>query len=81
VNRGSARQVSGDLDGALADFERAIHLAPALPEAWSNRAFLRAARGDRAGAVADYVEALRVAPPGWAGRANTEKALRQLRLP
>ena len=52
----------GDLAGALADFDRALELAPRYTEAYSNRGTARHARGDDAGSVADFEQALEIDP-------------------
>ena len=54
--RGVTRGQSGDHRGALADFDRAVSVAPDLPIAWANRAEAKRELGDIAGANADLVE-------------------------
>jgi tetratricopeptide (TPR) repeat protein len=61
-NRGAARHARGDLDGALADFDRALALNPRYPEAYNNRGAARHARGDLDGALADFDRALALVP-------------------
>lgn len=46
VNRGILRARLADQDGALADYDRAIRLDPAQPEAYLNKAALFLKRGD-----------------------------------
>jgi len=50
VNRGIARSLTGDTDGALRDLERAVTLAPESSAAWHNysRALERAGRSEEA---------------------------------
>lgn len=53
-DRGLARRTAGDLDGAIADFNRAIELDPKREEVFGlNRAEARIFQADYAGAVAD----------------------------
>jgi len=48
--------------GALADYNRAIELAPAAPLAYLNRAMIWRGRGDWAQAVADYDQTIALNP-------------------
>jgi tetratricopeptide (TPR) repeat protein len=52
----------GVCDQALADFSRAIQLAPQLAAPYRGRAGCRRLKQDHAGALADYAEAIRLAP-------------------
>ncbi len=56
------KKMAGDLDGAIADAERAIQLDPSLPEAWEARAEVRVARGDCDGGIADLKKELEIVP-------------------
>ena len=58
VNRGSGKGDKGDLDGALADFDRAIALDPKDAFAYFNRAYAKRLKNDVAGAIADYTRAI-----------------------
>ena len=69
-NRGVARQKKGDLDGALADFDRAIKLNPQDETAYNDRALAKMAKGDLDGALADYDRALQISPRDFKIRAN-----------
>src|SRR3954447_10826520 len=60
--RGAARRDAGDLDGAIADLDRAIELEPRLVAALNDRGVARFARGDLAGAVADFDRVLALEP-------------------
>lgn len=62
TNRGNVKQEGGDLEGAIADFTRAIALAPAELAPHYNRGNARALAGELEEAVADYSEALRLDP-------------------
>ena len=53
-NRGLARDLEGDRQGALADYNCTIQLDPNHAKAYVNRGLLRDRLGDRQGALADY---------------------------
>lgn len=53
-DRGSARLVKGNLDGAVADYSKAIELNPKHTEAYYNRGRAYSVKGDFAAAIADY---------------------------
>ncbi len=57
-----AKQASGDLAGALQDFNQAVQIKSDYAEAYANRASTRQALHDWAGAVADLTEALHGLP-------------------
>jgi tetratricopeptide (TPR) repeat protein/predicted Ser/Thr protein kinase len=77
--RGAARFRSGDEAGGMTDFEKAIELNPREPGNFTNRGLGHWKRGDIGRAIEDYEKALRIAPKGWPGRAEAERALRELR--
>jgi tetratricopeptide (TPR) repeat protein len=58
VNRGIEKAKNGDLDGALADFDRAIELNPKDDAPYYNRAQAKWLKKDTAGAIADYTRAI-----------------------
>jgi tetratricopeptide (TPR) repeat protein len=58
VNRGIEKAKNGDLDGALADFDRAIELNPKDDAPYYNRAQTKRLKKDAAGAIADYTRAI-----------------------
>ena len=60
--RGEARLAQGDLEGARADFERAVELEPQLSGAWSNLGLVRQQQGDLEGALSAYARALELSP-------------------
>jgi len=61
VNRGTAKQNEGDLDGAIADFNQAIELDPRIALAYNNRGNAKQAKGDLDGAIADFNQAIELA--------------------
>jgi tetratricopeptide (TPR) repeat protein len=58
VNRGIEKAKNGDLDGALANFDRAIKLNPKDDAPYYNRAQARRLKKDVAGAIPDYTRAI-----------------------
>jgi hypothetical protein len=65
VNRGSARQERGDLEGALADYASAIRVNPRNDDAYTCRGKLLHEKGDSAGAMSDYMEAIAINPQNY----------------
>ena len=61
-NRGLARKERGDLDGALADFEKAVALNPNDAATYANRGLAHHALGNMEAAIADYDLALHLSP-------------------
>ena len=60
--------------GAVADFDRAVELAPRYAEAYNNRGAARHELGDDAGAIADYDRALEFGPPQTAAPVYANRA-------
>jgi len=60
--RALLRQATGDPDGAIADYDRALAIQPRFALAFHNRGLARQAKGDPDGAIADYDEALHIDP-------------------
>ena len=58
INRGEARDVIGDAEGALADYNIAIRLKPKDANAWNNRGSLCYKQQHFAEAIADFDRAL-----------------------
>jgi tetratricopeptide (TPR) repeat protein len=56
---GLAKQKKGDLDGAMADYNQAIHLNPKDTSAYNNRGNVKFTKGDLNG-MADYNQAIRL---------------------
>jgi len=73
-NRGVARQNKGDLDGALADYSRAIELNPHDATAYNDRGLVKVAKGDLDGALADYNRALELTPRNFEIHGNRAAA-------
>ena len=61
-NRGTAYINKGDYERAIADYSRALELAPEYVAAYYNRGLAYAGQGDYDRAVADYEQALEFAP-------------------
>ena len=73
VNRGIEKAKNGDLDGAMADFDRAIKLNPNDDAPYYNRAQAKRLKKDAAGAVADYTRAIELGstnPAAYNNRGN-----------
>jgi tetratricopeptide (TPR) repeat protein len=70
VAHGDPRARSGDLDGAIADYTRAIELEPTFTAAWANRGWARGQKGDCDGAIADFTKAIELEPTCTAAWAN-----------
>ena len=73
VNRGIEKAKNGDLDGAMADFDRAIELNPKDDAPYYNRAQAKRLKKDAAGAIADYTRAIELGsqnPAAYNNRGN-----------
>ena len=73
VNRGIEKAKKGDLDGAMADFDRAIKLNPKDDAPYYNRAQAKWLKKDTAGAIADYTRAIELGstnPAAYNNRGN-----------
>ena len=73
VNRGIEKAKNGDLDGAIADFDRAMKLNPKDDAPYYNRAQARRLKNDTAGAIADYTKAIELGstnPAAYNNRGN-----------
>jgi tetratricopeptide (TPR) repeat protein len=53
-NRAATRYLKGDLDGALADFNRALQINPRYTDAWAQRRLARLLQGNEAAAERDF---------------------------
>jgi tetratricopeptide (TPR) repeat protein len=73
VNRGIEKAKNGDLDGAIADFDRAAELNPKDDAPYYNRAQAKKLKNDTAGALADYTRAIELGsanPAAYNNRGN-----------
>ncbi len=73
VNRGIEKAKNDDLDGAIADFDRAMKLNPKDDAPYYNRAQARRLKKDAAGAIADYTRAIELGstnPAAYNNRGN-----------
>ncbi len=73
VNGGIEKGKNGDVDGAIADFNRAIELDPKDDAPYFNRAQAKWLKKDAAGAVADYTKAIELGstnPAAYNNRGN-----------
>src|SRR5881398_3182174 len=73
VIHGIEKAKNGDLDGAMADFNRAIELNPKDDAPYYNRAQARRLKNDTAGAIADYTRAIELGstnPAAYNNRGN-----------
>jgi tetratricopeptide (TPR) repeat protein len=68
--RGLARESSGDLDGAVADFDASLAIDPGYSAAYVNRGRARIGKGDVRGAVEDWDDALALNPAAYEARLN-----------
>jgi len=81
VNRGIEKGKKGDLDGAIADFDRAIKLNPKDDAPYYNRAQARRLKKDAAGAIADYTKAIELGstnPAAYNNRGNARSENKDL---
>lgn len=62
LGEGIVEAWEGDLDGAIAAFDRAIAAQPRKPAAWLNRALVHAREGDYDKALADLDRVVRIEP-------------------
>jgi tetratricopeptide (TPR) repeat protein len=76
--RGLAKERTGDLDGAIEDYGRAIALRNSYREAFNNRAVLLARQGQFEKAVADFSKVLAISPNFSLGYKNRGLALHDL---
>jgi tetratricopeptide (TPR) repeat protein len=83
--RGGALLLGGEIDAAIADFDKAIQLDPNRASTFSNRGLARSLKGDLAQATRDYSESIRLNPDysrafhnrglTWSARGEPDKAI------
>lgn len=61
-NRGLTHYRSGNLDKAIADFDRALRINPRLADAYNNRGNVWQAKGDLDKALTDFDQAIKLNP-------------------
>ncbi len=82
-NRGNVRVRRNNLEGAIADYNQAIALAPTEPDPYLNRGAVREAMGAWEDAIADYNQVLQFDPDdpaAYNNRGNAEAGLGEWEL-
>jgi tetratricopeptide (TPR) repeat protein len=77
-HRGTALDMTGNLDGAIIDLTRAIELDPTWAPPFNNRARALVGKGEHVHAIADYDRALELNPGDATGYVN--RALAYLKM-
>ena len=75
-NRGNAKRVSDDHQGAITNYNKAIELNPQDAEAYNNRGNAKADSGNHQQAIADYDKAIELNPQDAKAYHNRGKAKR-----
>ena len=65
INRGMAKEIKGDWDGAIADFSKAIELNPTFADNYQMRGTAKRDKGDLDGAIADFTKAIDLNPQDY----------------
>jgi tetratricopeptide (TPR) repeat protein len=80
IYRAIVRDVKGDLDGALADYDTAILVDPAYVNAYFNRAIVEDQKGLQSSAIDDYQKYLDLGgATRYGDRAAVEQKIRDLK--
>ncbi|MCL4876614.1 MAG: tetratricopeptide repeat protein [Anaerolineae bacterium] len=78
-NRGRAKFLSDNYQGAIADCNEAIHLNPQYTDAYTGRGYAWENLGDYEKALADYEAALRIKPDYELARKNRDDLLKKMK--
>ena len=76
--RGDDFNIKGELDRAIADYDAALKVEPALAEALNSRGMAWRAKGDRRRALSDFDAALKLKPDYEAARANRKSLFSEI---
>jgi tetratricopeptide (TPR) repeat protein len=75
-NRAGAKKAAGDLDGAIADYDRAIQIDPKDAAIYNNRGLTKQAKGDLDAAIVDFNRAIQLNPKDAIAYSNRGNAKR-----
>src|SRR6266496_2931178 len=75
-NRAGAKKAVGDLDGAIADYDRAIQLDPKDAAIYNNRGLAKQEKGDLDAAIVDFNRAIQLNPKDAVACGNRGSAKR-----
>jgi tetratricopeptide (TPR) repeat protein len=75
-NRAGAKKAAGDLDGAIADYDRAIQIDPKDAAIYNNRGLAKQAKGDLDAAIVDFNRAIQLNPKDAVAYSNRGNAKR-----
>jgi tetratricopeptide (TPR) repeat protein len=78
LNHGNQKLTSGDFQGAIASYDRAIAIKPDYPEAWNNRGWALSKSSRKEDAIADYDQATTLKPDFRLAWLNRGEALSDL---
>ncbi len=76
--RGDDFSLRGDLDRAIADYDAALKVDPALADALNGRGVAWRAKGDRRKALSDFDAALKLKPDFETARANRKSLFSEI---